>query len=147
MLAETPTERHCTLVYAIARPSSQGIELTLSLAGHHPPLVLRRSGEIEPVGRLGTALGLFERPDVYDSHLTLGPGDLICLFTDGLVEARAGSTLFGADRVAEVLRKHAGSTPSEIAAKLSTAARRFHGSDLTDDLALLIVRADAVLDL
>lgn len=147
MLAETPTERHCTLVYAIARPSSQGLELTLSLAGHHPPLVLRRSGEIEPVGRLGTALGLFERPDLHDSQLSLGPGDLICLFTDGLVEARAGSTLFGSERVAAVLREYADSAPAELAAKLSAAARSFHGSDLTDDLALLILRADTGLDL
>ena len=146
MLAETPTERHCTLVYAIARPRNQGIDLTVCLAGHHPPLVLRRSGEIEPIGRLGTALGLFERPDLYDSHLTLGPGDLICLFTDGLVEARAGSSLFGSERVAAVMREYADNAPAEIAAKLSSAARHFHGNDLTDDLALLILRVDTAQD-
>jgi PAS domain S-box-containing protein len=141
LAAATDIERHCTLVYAIARPHEAGLELTVSLAGHHPPLVLRGSGAVEPIGELGTALGLFEDPDLSDTRVFLGPGDLLCMFTDGLVEARDATDLFGTDRVATLLGQQAGSTVDEIAAQLVAAARTFHGGrDLGDDLALLLLR-------
>jgi PAS domain-containing protein len=142
LLAATTDECYCTLVYGLARPTGAGVELSLSLAGHHPPLVLRRDGRVEPVGELGTVLGLFERPDLRDSHLTLAPGELICLFTDGLVEARDGDEFFGSDRVATFLQEHAEQSPEDIADALVADVRRFHGGDLVDDLALLLLRAD-----
>jgi serine phosphatase RsbU (regulator of sigma subunit) len=103
--------------------------------------VLRGSGAVEPIGELGTALGLFEDPDLSDTRVFLGPGDLLCMFTDGLVEARDATDLFGTDRVAMLLGQQAGSTVDEIAAQLVAAARTFHGGrDLGDDLALLLLR-------
>ena len=143
LLAATPTERHCTLVYAIAQPNGESMELTVSLAGHHPPLVVRGTGSVEPVGRLGTALGLFEQPDLYDTWVTLAAGDLVCMFTDGLVEARQGTDEFDSDRVAAILSQHVDRPATDIAEELAGAARRFHGGDLSDDLALLVVRAMA----
>ena len=142
LLTTTPVETHCTLVYAVARLHPSGIEMTISLAGHHPPLVLRRDGCVEAVGPHGTTLGLFEEPDLYDGRLLLRPGDLVCMFTDGLVEARAGTDLFGSERVAAVLRQHAHRPVEEAAAELVAAARRFHRSEaLADDLAILLLRA------
>ena len=141
LLAATDDERHCTLVYAIARPEGQALRLTLSLAGHCPPLVLRATGVVQPVGRLGTALGLFDHPDLHDSSILLAPGDLLCAFTDGLLEARRGRDMFGTDRVEAILSRHGNRPVDELAAELLEAARSFHGGDLTDDLALLIVKA------
>ena len=144
LLAATDDERHCTLVYAIARPEGRSLRLTLSLAGHSPPLVLRANGGVEPAGRLGTALGLFDKPDLHDSNVLLAPGDLLCAFTDGLIEARRDGDLFGNERVAAILSRDTGRSVDDVAAELLDAARSFHGGDLTDDLALLIlkVRAD-----
>lgn len=142
LLASTDTERHCTLVYALLRPLDEGLEMTLCLAGHHPPLVLRSStGAVEPLGTLGSALGLLEEVELHDSHTTFEPGDLVCLFTDGLVEARRGNELFGSERVAEVLTTLRGSPTEDLATALVDAARRFHGRNLDDDLALLLLRA------
>ena len=141
LLAATDVERHCTLVYAIARPHEAGLELTVSLAGHHPPLVLRGSGTVEPVGELGTALGLIADPDLFDTRVFLGPGDLLCMFTDGLVEARDATDLFGTERVGALLVEEAGSSVDQLAARLVAEARTFHGGrDLSDDLALLVLR-------
>ena len=143
LLAATDDERHCTLVYAIARPEGRALRLTLSLAGHCPPLVLRASGVVEPVGRLGTALGLFDKADLHDSSILLAPGDLLCAFTDGLIEARRDMEFFGNERVAAILGRHADQPVDAVAAELLDAARSFHGGDLTDDLALLIVKVRA----
>ncbi len=145
MLDSADLERHCTLVYAVARTSPEGIDLTLCLAGHHPPLVLReRDGRrsVEPVGRLGTALGLLEEPELHDTAVRLRPGDLLCVFTDGLVEARDGDALLGSDGVTEVMLGDAAGSPEELAGALVAAARAFHHSPrLSDDLAILVMRA------
>jgi PAS domain S-box-containing protein len=144
LLKATPVERFCTLIYAVVRLHDSGVDLTLSLAGHHPPLLLRGTGTVEPVGRLGMALGLFEDPELYDSQVTMQAGDLLCLFTDGLVEARDDRDLFGSDRVAAVLARHSRSSVEDVAAELVGAARSFdRGHELSDDLALLVLRARA----
>jgi serine phosphatase RsbU (regulator of sigma subunit) len=140
LLAATDTERHCTLVYAQVRPTGFGLEMTLSLAGHHPPLVVRSTGVVEPVGELGTVLGLVEEADLYDVHLQLEPGDLICMFTDGLVEASNGTDLFSSERVAEILYRSHERPPEDLLTELVDAARLFHGRQLADDLALLLLR-------
>ena len=145
MLNSADLERHCTLVYALARPGPHGTDLTLSLAGHHPPLVLRLGHGrpvVEPVGEPGTATGLLEEPELHDVTTRLAPGDMVCLFTDGLVEARQGPELFGSEGVTRVMLSDRAGSPEELADALVDAARAFHhGPWLADDLAILVLRA------
>lgn len=143
LLAQTDTERHCTLIYGYLRPTARGTSVTLTLAGHHPPLVLRATGEVEEVGHLGTALALFEEPELHDTTLEMTPGEVLCAFTDGLIEARRGSNMFGPKAVAELLRRHGHLPVDELAALICEAARAFHGDQLQDDLALLLVKISA----
>jgi PAS domain S-box-containing protein len=139
LLAQTDAERHCTLVYGYLRPSGHGISVTLTLAGHHQPLVLRATGEVEEIGCLGTALAMFEPPELHNTTLELAPGEVLCVFTDGLVEARRGRDMFGSERVAGLLRQHGHLPVDELATIVVDAARRFHGNQLADDLAMLLV--------
>lgn len=136
LLRDSVDERFCTLVFAIVTVAGDGIELRLALAGHHPPLLRRRSGQVEVVGTLGTALGLVEAPRLTDTFARLDPGDLLCLFTDGLVEARRGADEFGDDRAMAVLAA-AGTDPGKAVAALAGAVRDFHPGALRDDLTLL----------
>jgi serine phosphatase RsbU (regulator of sigma subunit) len=149
MLAAITNEMHCTLVYGMLRRRASGVELTLSLAGHHPPLVVRAATGSEPVGHYGTALGLIDDPELYDASVLLAPGDTLCLFTDGLVEARDGAELFGSERAAAVLDEctHRGvGDIDDVAGELVRAARGFHHSDeLADDLAILLLRVEPLV--
>jgi serine phosphatase RsbU (regulator of sigma subunit) len=96
------------------------------------------------VGELGTALGLVEDPELSDETVVLGPTDVFCMFTDGLVEARSGPELFGSERAAAVLDQHAEQGPDDMAGALVAEARRFHHSDeLADDLAILLLRVES----
>lgn len=140
LLTQTDAERYCTLIYGYLRPTDCGTSVTLTLAGHHPPLVLRATGEVDEVGRLGTALALFDELELYDTTLEMAPGEVLCAYTDGLVEARQGSNMFGSHRVAELLRRHGHLPVDELAALICEAARAFHGDQLQDDVALLLVR-------
>jgi serine phosphatase RsbU (regulator of sigma subunit) len=153
MVSGTDLERHCTLVYALARPGPDGTDLTVSLAGHHPPLVLRQGqgrgqgqgqgpATVEPVGEPGTAVGLLDDPELHDVTTRLAPGDMVCLFTDGLVEARQGPTLFGSEGVTRVMLGERARSPEELAGALVAEARAFHHAPwLSDDLAILVLRA------
>ncbi|RYP84427.1 PAS domain-containing protein [Nocardioides guangzhouensis] len=145
LLVATEDERHCTLVYGYGRPTTEGLAVTLSLAGHHQPLVLDRGGTVEPVGRLGSALGLLDSVDLYDSAILLAPGQTLCMFTDGLVEARHAGEMFGVDRVSSVLLEHSGEPLDDQAGHLVAAVRAFHGDELTDDLALLLIQSQPCL--
>ena len=136
-------EMHCTLVYVIVRRRKVLTELTISLAGHHPPLLRRVATPTEPVGVLGTALGLIDDPDLYDETVMLEAGDVFCMFTDGLIEARDGADLFGSERAAEVIDECVTGRTDDIAGALVKAARAFHHRrELADDLAILILRVD-----
>jgi PAS domain S-box-containing protein len=141
LLAQTDVERHCTLVYGYLRPSGHGISVTLTLAGHHQPIVLRATGQVEEIGCTGTALALFDDPELHSATLELAPGDVLCAFTDGLVEARRGPDMFGSERIAELLRRHGHLPADELTAVVVDAVRTFHGDQLVDDLAMLLVRS------
>jgi serine phosphatase RsbU (regulator of sigma subunit) len=142
LLAQTETERHCTLVHGQLERAEGAttLRVTLCLAGHQPPLVLRTTGVVEEVGTLGTSLALFDDPELHDATFDLGPGDLLCAFTDGLVEARRGGELFGEQRVADVLHECRDQATDAIAGAALDAVRDFHGGTLVDDLAILLVR-------
>jgi len=141
MLRQTTDERYCTLVSGLVEPHDGGLRMTLCLGGHHQPLLRRNDGTVEPTGRLGSALGLLDDPDLHDTVVDLGQGDLICLYTDGLVEARRGPDLFGVSRAASVLAEQSSATPDSAADRLEAAARGFRGGPLNDDLALMLLQA------
>jgi hypothetical protein len=48
--------------------------------------------------------------------------------------------MFGMARISDVLRDGGSGCPHELANALATAARQFHGGQLGDDLALLVLR-------
>jgi PAS domain S-box-containing protein len=139
LLDEGAEERFCTLVYAVVELEPSGLHLRLCLGGHHPPLLRRLDGRVEHVGTPGTALGMVPDPELVESRLNLHPGDLLCLFTDGLVEARRGLELFGAERVASLLDRPCGRPAQEVVEELAVSARDFQQGQLTDDLAVLAV--------
>lgn len=73
-------------------------------AGHPPMLVRRATGAIEELGSTGLPLGMF--PDCRPSATRVGldPGDMLLLYTDGVVETVGkDGELFGLDRVRTIL--------------------------------------------
>ena len=62
--------------------------LTYANAGHYPPVVVRADGTVERLDEGGTVLGVFEDVTYAQGRVTVGAGDRIVFYTDGLTEAR-----------------------------------------------------------
>ena len=138
--------RFLTAAYATFRASHGGVAGRLCLAGHPPPLVLRASGDVEPVGRPGTLLGIFPDVALLDTRFRLAAGDALLLYTDGATEARPPEPsdghrpLLGEDGLARLLAACTGMTAEQIVERLTDAIAEHNHGHPADDTALLVLR-------
>jgi phosphoserine phosphatase RsbU/P len=108
-----------------------GATVTVSNAGHPPPVIVRGDATIE-LGPHGVLLGRFAGAAYRAATEQLRPGDRVAAWTDGIVEARnARGEPFGEERLHALL--HAGATPDAIVEDVL----RWRAGD-ADDLTLVI---------
>src|SRR3954469_7211303 len=81
----SPGSRFITLFYGLCTPASGS--LTYVTAGQTPPLLRRVDGTIERLGGTGIALGMFEASTYEAVTTSVGHGDLLVLYSDGITEA------------------------------------------------------------
>lgn len=141
---DNPTCMFVTLAHGLYEPISG--KMILSSAGHHPPLLRRADGSVEPVPvKPGRLLG-YDHPDLRLTELSLqlAPGDLLVFFTDGIVEARAPDSKeqFGVDRLRAAVAEIAPTMSLKKGAdRLKQHLQRFTGTKETrDDVTLLLLR-------
>jgi len=132
---------YCTAIYGSLEAGSGGVRLRLAIAGHPLPLVRRASGEVSPVGDPGTLLGALPRPRLHETELALRDGDVLLFYTDGVTETRTAEGFFGTERLAAVLEACGDADADTIARTIVTAVARTASRGITDDIALLVVRA------
>lgn len=131
--------RFCTVVLGkLARPDGVW-NLTVCVAGH--PLPLRRTpgARPAPTGRPGSLLGVFDDAELADETITLGVGDEILLYTDGVTEARGSAGWFGERLLAESMTAHAGSA-TQMAQGVLGDVVDFQDGRPRDDIAIVALR-------
>jgi sigma-B regulation protein RsbU (phosphoserine phosphatase) len=70
----------------------------------------------------------------------LGPGDVVCFITDGVVEAQdAAGTLFGEDRLTELLRAEQPGSAAENLTRVFHAVEA-HAAVQADDITVVVLR-------
>ena len=126
---------------ALARLEVSRGRLTVCVAGHPPPFVLRADGSVETLGEPGSLLGVFPDPTLLDVATSLRAGDAIVLYTDGITDARVGEQQFGVDRLRDTLASAASGSPDDIVERVMDTVVAFTSDDLSDDIALVVVRA------
>ena len=129
-----------SLFYAILDPASG--QLDYVCAGHPFPYLRRADGHIEELGTGALPLGIRPSLDARGDATILEPGDLLVLYSDGLVEAvREDGEDFGFDRLRDLLSPAA--TPQAVHDRILAAFDRFvAGEDLRDDLTLVVIRRE-----
>ncbi len=120
--------------------------LRVACAGHPPPIVLRRCGEIETIDVRGPLLGVLPDAEWPVVEAELAAGDALVLATDGVTEADRSDPMGSAELGALLAREvgSASSSPDELATAVEAIARRRSGGRLRDDVAVLVVRVDGV---
>jgi len=130
---------------ATLRISSDGRWFTMSSAGHNDVYVYRAaSGEIECIDSDGPPLGFLDGVSFDEREHALAPGDVIVLYTDGIVEAtRSGdSEMFGDDRLKDVICAHKDESAEDILDAILTEMATFtHSANQEDDCSLSVIVA------
>ncbi|MEV1144212.1 SpoIIE family protein phosphatase [Micromonospora sp. NPDC049799] len=143
-LCERGGGRYCTLALAAVRPGDDDqLDVSLHLAGHDRPVLLRSGGGADFIGTGGTALGLLDSIASPTAEFPLDPGDALIFYTDGVTERRRGRELFGTDRLREAAAPLAGYSADVVAARLRSTAIGFSPETPRDDIAILVLRNDA----
>ncbi|GIJ22410.1 hypothetical protein Vlu01_30340 [Micromonospora lutea] len=145
-LVERGAGRYCTLALAAVGPGEGNrLDVGLHLAGHDRPVLLRSGGGPAAfVGTGGTALGLLDAITSPTEQFTLDPGDCLVFYTDGVTERRRGRELFGTARLRDAAAPLAGFSADVVAARLRSTAINFSVEEPRDDIAILVLRNDAV---
>lgn len=86
LIADTGIEEYFTMAYCIADLRSGVVKMVQ--AGHPHPLLLRKNGELEFIGKGGVPVGLVPDIGYSQEEFTMERGDRLLLFSDGFTEAR-----------------------------------------------------------
>jgi sigma-B regulation protein RsbU (phosphoserine phosphatase) len=133
-----------TLFFARLDPQTR--LLSYASAGHNPPLLYRTSTrESAWLKPTGPAVGLVDGVGYRYDEIQLSRGDILLLYTNGLVEALnpQGTEQFGYDRLLEFVRQNEESHANELIQKLRQALNDFtQGGLLIDDITLVVCKVN-----
>ncbi len=117
--------------------------LIYSNAGHHYPLHFRHgTGTVADLPSTGLPLGLLPVPPGPFAERELHPGDVLLLYSDGVVEAtNDADEMFGTARLSDVLVAHRESPAKALVEEVFRAVRVFtDGVPMADDATVLVVK-------
>ena len=117
--------------------------LRVGNAGHEPPLIVPADGR--PISWLtgsGPLIGAFPSLDLVPCELTLAPGDLVLLYTDGVTDTRAASgERFGDERLIAVVEGARDGSARDIVDAVVAATSAFQGDmPAADDVTMVALR-------
>lgn len=123
---------------AVALTYHQPGHLNLAIAGHPPPIFCGEQCRLfEPHD---IALGISESAVYHVNSAEILPGELLVVYTDGLIEARHGKELYGTERLMDQIKATRNAPARAIAEHLLDEALRFGGGHLADDVAILVLK-------
>ena len=133
LAARNPEDPKALFVTAVWIRAGADGRVTYGSSGHNPMLLRRSMGEIENLGSTGMPLGLLAHQTFAEKRFELDENDVLCLFTDGLVESKnPDEEEFGTDRLAETLVLESGS-PMHLTRAIYSAVKQHQTTSLLDD--------------
>jgi serine phosphatase RsbU (regulator of sigma subunit) len=114
--------------------------VTGASAGHPAPRIVLPDGSTGPLEAHGLVLGIDNGQAYAESEANLPPGASLVLYTDGVVEARRDGELYGDDRLDTLLAERRELPALALATAVAEDARKFAHGDLSDDLAVVVIR-------
>lgn len=115
--------------------------LEIANAGH-PPALWLHEGRVERIDATALPVGMFCQGRFPATRLQPRPGDVLLLYSDGVLEAENGSgATFGLDGLSDVLLACADPTPDGVISSCLTGLTAFvDGRTAADDITLMAIR-------
>ena len=117
--------------------------LTYSNAGHNSPIIWRKQTEtIETIDAEGLIFGIKKDVTFEQKVTTLNNGDVVFLYTDGIVEAENHNhEFFGLDRLISLLEESIDMDPQELIDHIMNQVRIFTGvRHFNDDITMVVMK-------
>ena len=138
----------CTMCY-IRIELTTG-RMSIANAGHHPPILLSNGVAKTIADASGPPVGVLKKPPWTDFSMTLSPGDLLVLYTDGIAEARSVSANpephmplgeYGIEPIQRLLQANPTMSPSRLIATVNNdVLEHCKPSSPHDDCTLIALR-------
>ncbi|HEU5259563.1 MAG TPA: fused response regulator/phosphatase [Vicinamibacterales bacterium] len=136
--SNSPLNRFITCFYGLVDVRHRVLQFTN--AGHNPPLLVRRNGELLDLVTGGRVLGAFADTTYSEDEIELHSGDRLLLFTDGVTEVRnAFGEEFGEGRLAEVFARERRRSAADLQQTIMKCVSEFCDDQFEDDAALMVV--------
>jgi len=137
----SPGNRFITLFLAVFDPELS--TLTYCNAGHNPPLLIRADGSVAKLDEGGLALGMFLGLPYDSKTIPFDPGDLLLLYSDGVVEAcpPGSEEEFGEERLLGLAKSSAPLGLPAVMERVMHALGAWSGDGkFADDVTLVLAR-------
>jgi sigma-B regulation protein RsbU (phosphoserine phosphatase) len=135
----TAPEKYATMFLGCYDEAAR--ELTYCNAGHLPPILLGKNGNIVRLETSGTVVGLFDHETYGESTIIMQPGDLIVAYSDGVTEPENDSIEFGEERLITLLKEHQHRSLAEIGNAVASSVADWIGdAEQPDDVTVVLAR-------
>jgi len=140
IVESSASNRFITLILTEIDPRNRAVRYLN--AGHNPGLLVRGNGEVTPLPASGLPLGLLPTASYRVEPVEMGPGDLLCLYSDGITECESlDGEEYGQERLEDFLRSRRERPLSEIVDAIDADVRRFGaGLPQGDDQTVVLIR-------
>ena len=140
LFATTPGSKYATAALVLAFPENG--ECRYVSGGHTETLLLRANGDRVWLGATGVPLGLFPGMVWEQVSLTMGEGDVLVLYSDGVSEAQTEAyDEFGTDRLAAIVERERDQPAAVITGSIVAAIDEFvEGAPQFDDITLMVIK-------
>lgn len=142
VLNESAISKFVPMFYTIIDDDTRVVKYTN--AGHEMPLYYKaREDDFEKLDTDGFPVGGFEDVDYEEKTIMMEPGSIICMATDGIVEARnPEGEDFGEDRFKSIIKKYRHLPANKIVDKIYTHVTDFiKDAPQHDDFTVVVIKS------
>jgi sigma-B regulation protein RsbU (phosphoserine phosphatase) len=135
-------ERYLFVTIFLCHYHTTSGRLVYANAAHPSPYRLDAAGNARPFGEAtGTLLGVLEEELFGQEEVTLGVGERVVIFTDGVPDARnPADEFFGDGRFREILTHYASDPVQPFCKRIADTVDAFEGHERKDDVTLVVLQ-------
>lgn len=142
ILTDTQHGIFLTIVFGVLDPEHG--TFTFVNAGHNPPVLLKKVENkviFTNLEKTGTLIGIFEENTWEENQISILPGEVLVLYTDGITEAQnENGEFFGVERFFNTLSSEFTTSAENFRNSILEAVQAFTGSSpRLDDITLIVI--------